>query len=56
MTYIITNKNLAGKTVYFDGFGFSLALENAKRMDSVEGIAERSAICHEFPSCRLITA
>ena len=56
MTYIITNKSANGKTVYFDGFGFSLLRANAKEMTAAEGVTVRSAICWQYESCRLVKA
>lgn len=54
--YIITDTSSDGRTVYFDGFGFSLIRASAKTMDVCQGIQQRTLICRQFSSCRLVSA
>ena len=56
MSYIITATSQDGRTVYFDGRGFTLLRANAQEFDVCAGVAKRSQIGHEFPACQLVQA
>ena len=55
-SYIITYKSTDGRTVYFDGCGFSLLRDNARETGVSAGIEQRSLIAHDYPECQLEAA
>lgn len=54
--FIITTHSLDGKTVYFDGHGFTLLRQNAKEMAIGDALSSRRMIAYEFPSCDIVGA